>query len=593
MNIHNILAHTNNSVGQNEPLHVHLNKVARKAGEFADAFGANEEAFFCGLLHDVGKLGDEFQIDRLKRKVTGIDHWSFGAWQALSKWKNSGAIATLAIQGHHAGLGVWGKDALGRLSPNKLSEALCVDGKTLSQVPDDILFDWLKITGISIPNHSDTIRGFDKYSIEPAAAMLDTRILFSCLTDADFLETEAHFDAPGTNQRFERPISPRLNPKQALEILLGHIANLRNNLISSKQKPADTVLEVRKDLLEICVSAGNQAQGAYTLAAPTGAGKTLAILAFALKHAKEHSLNRIVVVIPYLSIIEQTAFEYANIFKKHFGESYIIEHHSMATNEKPDNDADNENESVRLKNMRCENWDAPIIITTSVQFFESLFSNRPGACRKLHRLAKSIIIFDEVQTLPTWLAVPTLATLSRLVVRYHSTVVFSTATQPAFDFIDTIVKKHCVNGWTPSEIVSPAMQVSLFSKVRRVEAQWPDENEKVSWEQVAGWMQNNEQSLCIVNLKKHAQELTSFLRLDGKDNLFHLSTNMCPVHRQIVLDNIRGRLKNELPCHVVATQCVEAGVDIDFPVVFRSFARLRRLYRLQADVIEIFGIKMH
>jgi CRISPR-associated helicase Cas3 len=399
--------------------------------------------------------------------------------------------------------------------------------------------------------------------------MLDIRLLFSALVDADFLDTEAHFEGNDTGKRYRKPGS-ELQPERALALLLSHIERLQAGTQADQR-----VADVRAALHEACLDGAESSTGLFTLTAPTGSGKTLAMLAFALAHAKKHGLRRVVMVIPYLSIIEQTARIYRDIFAPHFGEEYVLEHHSLAGGgaEPKENQHDNEGNQTedpeRRRRLLAENWDAPLIITTSVQMLESLFSNRPSACRKLHRLVRSVILFDEVQTLPTSLAVPTLAALSHLTHAYGSSIVFSTATQPAFTHLHETVKQHCGGGWQPREIVpEPA---KLFSPLRRVEVSWSEPEQTMSWQSVAEQLRQHSQSLCIVNLKRHAKALWELLQ---ENNALILSTNLCPAHRREVLATVRQRLKSQEPVRLIATQCIEAGVDVDFPVVYRAYAPL-------------------
>jgi CRISPR-associated helicase Cas3 len=396
--------------------------------------------------------------------------------------------------------------------------------------------------------------------------MLDVRMLFSTLVDADFIETEAHFNALDDKNKGYRREGPPLEPERALGILTDHL-----KILQASSKASENVISIRNDLLQACLDAASFSKGLFTLTAPTGAGKTFSMLAFALKHAKKHGLRRIVVVIPYLSIIEQTVSEYRKVFDNDFEKEYVLEHHSLAGIHGND-DAEDYFES--RQRLLSENWDAPIIVTTSVQFLESLFANRPSACRKLHRLAKSVILFDEVQTLPTGIAVPTLATLSRLAERYNTSVVFSTATQPAFTHLNDTVRKFCVCGWEPREIVPEDLK--LFKRAKRTRVEWPDLERRISWDELAKTLKTHKQTLCIVNLKRHALSLfQDLLDLGCKEGeLFHLSTNMCPAHRKVVLDEVRQRLIDGNPCRLISTQCVEAGVDVDFPVVFRAWGPL-------------------
>ncbi len=559
------LAHSRSDTGHEDPVATHLSNVARTAEQHAEAFGCAEEAHLAGLLHDLGKYGELFQ--RLLRELEhGIDHSSAGAWVALSRYQRSGIAAALAIQGHHVGLQQASEDHLKDLLPARLAEKLPPNMR-LSDPDTDHLLQLFADDGLTLPDEMPEsvyggLRGFS------AAAMLDVRMLFSTLVDADFTETEAHFQATGPEQASHRETGPTLEPEPMLASLMAHIDDVAAGSPATAQ-----VNELRADLLEACLEAGAGPQGLFTLTAPTGAGKTFSMLAFALKHALTHNLRRIVMVIPYLSIIDQTVAEYQKALASvvpdgKMGET-VLEDHSMAGGGDRSDGGDQQQDHSRLL---AQNWDAPIIVTTSVQMLESLFANRPGRCRKLHRLASSVILFDEVQTLSTSLAVPTLATLSHLSERYGTSVVFSTATQPAFTHLDETVKQFCVGGWAPTEIVPD--KLDLFGRAKRTRVDWSGADRTTSWEDLAEEIGGLTQALCIVNLKRHATELFRELETRGSEGLLHLSTSMCPAHRQEKLEEVRARLEDRRPCLLVSTQCVEAGVDLDFPVVYRAWGPL-------------------
>lgn len=565
-------AHSNNKMHRKHLLADHLASVAKLVRCFTDGLTWSEEAILAGLLHDLGKYGDLFQL-RLQGKAQGIDHWSAGAWAAISK-DYQAIAAALAIEGHHIGLQYLNKDHLKALAPQKLSLNHPLQLK-LSENNPSVVRLRMETDGIILKPRNDT--KCDQSLKSSIGRMLDIRMLFSALVDADFLDTEAHFKGDEKGKRY-RKSGPALKAKQTLEILLSHIERVRQETTA-----ATDVAEVRTALLADCLKISDLETGLFTLTAPTGSGKTLAMLAFALKRALEKGLLRVVMVIPYLSIIEQTTAIYRGILAPHFGENYVLEHHSLAgSGAEPDkNISDNEGESgekaaaERQRRLLSENWDAPIIVTTSVQMLESLFSNRPSACRKLHRLTNSVILFDEVQTLPAGFAVPTLAALSHLADNYGSSVVFATATQPAFEHLDNAVKTHCRSGWRPYEIVS--QPASLFKRLRRTKVTWDSPDHGIGWDELAERLRNNKQVLCIVNLKRHARSLWECLG----EKAFHLSTNMCPAHRKEVLnavkealDPVRARVNGKQPVCLVATQCVEAGVDVDFPVVYRAYAPL-------------------
>ena len=533
----------------------HLKAVSERAAEYAAAFGADakEEARLAGLLHDLGKYGELFQ-KRLRGEAEHIDHWSSGAWYALDVFKHRGLAAALAVQGHHIGLQQAAKDALRKLNPATWDPRMH-EGRRLS-TPGVGAADELHLPAADALPESL----YDHAIAHHAATMLDVRMLFSALVDADFIETEAHFDARNGEKQY-RGTGSALEPARALNVLLTHIEE-----VARESQAATGVNSLRQDLLNACLNKASDPQGRFTLTAPTGSGKTLSMLAFALKHAAHHNLRRVVMVIPYLNIIDQTA----KVYRRVLGDEYVLEHHSLAGMRGDDDIHDvGENRQAELS----ENWDAPIVVTTSVQMLESLFANQSKPCRKLHRLAQSVILFDEVQTLPTGLAVPTLATLSRLVERYQATVVFATATQPAFSHLHDKVKEYCACGWQPEEIVPAALR--LFDRARRTKVVWPEPERRTGWDELAGSLASDDcrRSLCVVNLKRHALELFQKLRERkvDEDSLFHLSTNMCPAHRKVVLDEVRQRLNDGLSCRLVSTQCVEAGVDVDFPVVYRAW----------------------
>jgi CRISPR-associated helicase Cas3/CRISPR-associated endonuclease Cas3-HD len=560
-------AHSGNDYKKWHLLKEHLASVSRLAGEHLAGWQGEDEAKLAGLLHDLGKYGDRFQ-NRLHGQDKGLDHWSQGAYLAIKK---GGAIAAaIAIQGHHIGLQSLQKEDLKQLNP-ELLKVNHPQRLTLSEADIELLENRLIEDGLSF-NKPQT-RLFAGPLVESQAHvdnMLDVRRLFSALVDADFIDTEAHFN--GNEQgKVPRKRGLKLNEnglaKQALEKLKIHVNNK-----AGQPNPSATLNDIRQKLLQSCLQQAQQKTGTFTLTAPTGSGKTLSMLSFALQHALENNLERVIMVVPYLSIIEQTAQTYRDIFVD-FGDDFILEHHSMAGlgAEKNETDAEGTEEQERqIKRQRLlsENWDAPIIITTSVQFLESLFSNRPSTCRKLHRIANAVILFDEVQTLPTQLAIPSLAAVSHIATHWNSSVVFSTATQPAFNHLHEEVIKHCSGGWQPDEIVTD--HANMMDKLRRVNFTWLPN--KLTWQDLADTLSQHQQVLCIVNLKRHAQEL--WQALEGEENLFHLSTNLCPLHRQVVLAEVRQRLKDGLPCRLIATQCIEAGVDVDFPVVYRAFAPL-------------------
>jgi len=460
-------------------LKTHLFTVGHDAARKAALWGFQDEAMLAGLLHDLGKYSDNFQ-KRLDGRMSGVNHWSQGAYWA---WKNQAWLAALAIYGHHVGIPPY--SVLQKLAKNPKDESMTWN------VPEPLLE--LKIRfeqdGLSLP----TIK--TKVPKEKARFAMAVRMLFSALCDADFIDTETHFNQYAPEK--SRPHAVKLQAEKALKIVLDHI--------HKKPKPsnmkAQRVYEARQSVLQDCLNKSELNERLFTLTAPTGSGKTLSSVAFALKHAVRYGLRRIIIVIPYLSIIEQTAKELRELFEPVFGEHYILEHHSMAdrsqTEDRNQQKKDAEGEKERRRRLLAQNWDAPLIITSSVQFFESLFADQSTTCRKLHNIAKSVVYFDEAQTLPPHLARATLETLNALMQDYGVTVVFGTATQPAFKSLS----KSISGGWQPKEILSHPEKI--FSSLKRVAPRWPSSRtEKMEWTEISEKLCDRKQALCIVNLKK-------------------------------------------------------------------------------------------
>ncbi|MBF6593305.1 MAG: CRISPR-associated helicase Cas3' [Thermaceae bacterium] len=552
-------AHTHQDRSKWQTMLEHTTEVARLASERADYFGERAKANLAGLLHDIGKYGDLFQR-RLEGKESGLDHWSAGAHIALFEYR---AIEiALAIQGHHIGLQSGAKQSLLEMKLEELQKKHPLELR-LTETNVDLLKQRLEADVGSLPAPTQPIP-----KTLSAAEMLDTRMLFSALVDADFLDTERTMNQ-GNARFIPRPVAPKLQASRALELLEARLEQLGNDE-SIPQKTR----ELRRSLADDCANAANNPARIFTLTAPTGTGKTLSMLRFALRRAaQDPEVRRIVVVLPFLSILDQTVNVYRQLFAE-FGEHYILEHHSLTGIRDKNSTSDQQSILERQKRLLTENWDAPIVITTSVQLLESLHASRPGACRKLHNLAGSIILFDEVQTLPVKLAVPTLKTLSGLTnEKYNCTVLFSTATQPAFDTLHTSIQQGepIDSGWQPSEIV--AQQAQLFSQAQRVNSVWKTQN-ALTWPHLVAELQDQPQALCIVNLKRHAYALTQEAQKQRLEGIYHLSTALCPQHRRDLLAQIVADLKAKKPCRVFATQCVEAGVDLDFPNVYRALAPL-------------------
>jgi CRISPR-associated endonuclease/helicase Cas3 len=382
----------------------------------------------------------------------------------------------------------------------------------------------------------------------PSQAELFLRLLFSALVDADYLDTEAHFD-PGRSQIRYRPFD--------LTDLAESFWKAQANLSGHDQSPVNLA---RNEIYRACLAAAEWEPGVFRLTIPTGGGKTLSGMAFALQHALKYKKDRIIVAIPYTSIIDQTSQVYRSIF----GEEAVLEHHSALA------PPEEEEDYLRYQwtRLAAENWDAPIVVTTTVQLFESLFSNRPATCRKLHNATQSIIILDEVQTLPTGLLAPILEVIQQLVDHYGVTVVLSTATQPSLVDSGSPYLKG-LRGEIREMVPDPAR---YFQALKRVSYDCPQD--AWPWERVAREMAAEPHCLVVVNTKNDALAL-----LDALDDpeVLHLSTLLCMAHRRKVMEAIKARLATGQPCRVVATQVVEAGVDLDFPVVLRAMGPLDRI----------------
>jgi len=552
--------------------------VAARAERFAALLGLGQQAYVAGLLHDLGKYAEQMQQRLRGGNEPGRDHWSIGAYAALKKYKAKSLEIAAAIEGHHMGLQ--------KLLPldddylRKLEAKFHSDPCRFTETDLEALGARFQSDGFSLPK-SEWPRARD-FATSQASTMLDVRMLFSCLVDADFLETEAHFNGDADEPRRGRKDGPALDFARALAELKRYVAALRKMAGASPE-----IQEIRNSVFEACLRAGEESPtGLYTLDAPTGTGKTLALLAFALAHVAKHPhLKRIIVVLPFLNILDQTVSTYREVLAGIDGldENALLEDHSLADRSRDDHDDHDRSNAAepdnpeRLRRLLAENWDAPIVLTTSVRCLEGLHANTPSACRKLHRMANSVLLFDEVQTIPTNLAVPTLATLAHLADRYRSTVVFATATQPAFSHLDERVR--CVGsvGWSPRPLLSASRE--LFQRTAgRIRIRW-EIDRPVSMSELAERFASRRlrQVLCIVNLKRHAARLLEELQHRGVQDLFHLSTQMCPSHRQDVLRQVIERLKAGQRVCLVATQCVEAGVDLSFPHVFRALGPLEAI----------------
>ena len=520
-----------------EPLERHLREVAELAGIFADDFGARDWGCLAGMWHDLGKYSREFQ-DYLRAVTTEahleekasagkVDHSTAGAQHADKSLQPMGRLLAYLMAGHHAGL----PDGMSADEPSSTLEARLKK---------------------AIPNWNSApvlISSLPPMPKPPAFAFASghatgffLRMLFSCLVDADFLCTEKFMDQGKASRR------PSTQPS------IGAMEQCLVRHLFKFGEPKTDVQTHRAGILHACLDAAERPAGLFSLTVPTGGGKTLSSLAFALKHARIHGMERVVYVIPFTSIIEQNAKVFREALAE-LGDDVVLEHHSNL-----DPDSQHITQTTRLA---AENWDARLIVTTNVQFFESLHARQTSRCRKLHRLAKSVIILDEVQTLPISYMQPCLKALGQLSMNYGSSVVLCTATQPA------IVKRDDFKiGLPPPHEIIPDPQ-RLYAALRRVEV---TDLGIVSDADLVSRLQTHPQVLCIVSTRRHAAEL--YRALSKSDENIHLSALMCPEHRSEVIARIREQVKEGKPCRVISTQLIEAGVDLDFPVVYRSLAGL-------------------
>ena len=522
----------------------HLTNVSVLAGTYAETFTTREMGETCGLLHDIGKYSDDFQ-KRIRGEKLQTDHSTAGAKTAyLLAAKQHDLHSSLAyhlmsyvIAGHHGGL------------PNRGNANASGLFQRLQNSDPELFAAWKTEISQSFPDLSDFFITQTFIPKDPSkldqnefalSLFLYTHFLYSCLVDADRTDA-AQWDGYVTKGSY--PTLEEFNGKLD--------ARMAKFLVSSDLD------KIRNDILTSCNKAAETEPGIFTLNVPTGGGKTLSSLSFALKHAVKNNQTRIIYTIPFTSIIEQNAKVYADIF----GRNNIVEHHSnfvLPTGVKVEPDSpDGENKNLSLATA---NWDAPLILTTNVQFFESLFTSHPSRARKVHNIANSVIILDEVQALPNEFLRPCIYALSELVKNYHCTVVLCTATQP--DFVEN---KVFPNGTSVRDIVPNYQELAKImkrAKAHNLGYKTIDE--------IASSLKSEQQVLCIVNTKKHAKDLYDLVKEAG--DTLHLSTNMCPKHRKQVIETIRKKLKNKEPCRVISTQLIEAGVDIDFPVVYRSLA---------------------
>lgn len=506
----------------------HLDKVAGLAARFASAFGAEQWGRAVGLLHDTGKATNEF-ILRLEGRPVRVNHSIFGARIGQQQFGKLGLLLSYVIAGHHGGLPDGGMQD-GQLHYRLENE----------RVPADVA----ALPGLGCPLNLKPPFYLAKGQAGFTLSFF-TRMLFSCLTDADFLDTEAFCDSDKSQAR---SATRCLDVAALRDALNGRLAELARDAAPSR------VNRLRQAVLADCRARAGEGPGFFSLTVPTGGGKTFSSMAFALDHAVAHGMRRVIYAIPFTSIIEQNA----HVFSSVLGQENVLEHHcNYRSNDEPE-----ERGYDRWRGLASENWDAPVVVTTNVQFFESLFSNKPSRCRKLHNIARSVIVLDEAQAIPTEYMEPCLCALRELVSRYGCSVVLCTATQPAVDAESLRTRLPDVR-----EIIADPAR--LYADLKRTEVVFAG---RLTDAVLAGRLDSLAQVLCIVGTKAQARSV--FALLHEREGAFHLSTNMYPEHRWRVLADIRQRLKNKQPCRVISTSLIEAGVDVDFPIVYRAMAGL-------------------
>ena len=539
----------------------HLCAVGELSKEYGRQLGMEKEAEMAGTVHDAGKLTDKFQ-DVLEGNASRVDHARVSAaflwWLLIKTSKYAGKetkecisekiastnYATIleAINAHHGTLLCYNQlkySLLECMTTQKWLEGnegkeVALTGEENYRALRDIfreeLPDWKRI-------------GIKNMTLGEEERMLWSRMLLSCLVDADYTAS-----AEEDGEIIPEP--PKCDAENWLERLNAHRAELARNSTADKKLNA-----LRNELFETCGRAGDHAPGIYTLTAPTGTGKTLALLHFALRQCRKNGQQRIIIVLPFITLTEQNAIEYRKIL----GDDVLLEDHSQR-------------QLTEEQRKFAQRWDMPVIVTTSVRFFEGLFAAKAPNLRKLHRLANSVIIFDEAQSLSAELFPATLKTIQALcnLPKKNVTMLFSTATQPDYQSIPNLT-------WHATEICPN--HADMYQQLRRVQVTWRVlPNERISWEEIAQKMAAQRSICTIVNMKKHAKKLFDALKLVCEtESVFYITTELCPAHRRVVIEQVKKRLRDGLPCRVVATQCIEAGVDLDFDSVFRALAPLESI----------------
>ena len=511
----------------------HQEGVAKLAEGFADVFGMGEWGRVLGLLHDKGKEKQAFQqhikkesgYDEAIRVEGDYSHAYVGALIAKKLFPKFNLLMGNALMGHHRGL--YDDDERTQFLKEKA-------------IPTEVNIEPMNIK-LEVPQLGSSK---DIHHL--------IRMLFSCLVDADYLDTEAFMQSEQNSFR---------QNKATMQELCSRMESYLEQL-HHESRPTE-VNRIRNYVQQVCREKSHGDIDFYSLTVPTGGGKTLASVLWALHHAVANDLQRIIIAIPYTSIITQTAA----VLRRVLGEENVLEHHSNVSLD----GVKDEELGQRLK-LATENWDYPIVVTTNVQLFESLFSNRPSDCRKLHNIAKSVLILDEAQMLPREFLQPVVDTLDTLKRVFSTSVLLTTASQPVLTGkIDGVNFRVGFEGLKSVHELIPK-EVCLHEKLRRVELKVDDTPK--NYDEVASEIVQHSRVLCIVNTRRDAKELFERISKDG--SCYHLSRMMCPAHVQKTITEIRHKLQEDDSdtLRIVSTQLIEAGVDIDFPVVFRQQAGL-------------------
>lgn len=530
--------------GRYESVRQHLQEVADMAKNFADAFGAGEWAYYAGLYHDIGKYSKEFQR-RILANGRRCDHSTAGARELA----DANLLLSYVVAGHHGGLPDGGSVVDNVDQPSLTGRLQKEPGDKLPvyEAFKEEVWEGLPVTLDAVPKSITPVRATPE-DCEYLLTFL-TRMVYSCIVDADFLCTE----------RFMRNEDRAPSSTTSLD----ELANMLEERLARFYPPETSINELRCQVLDDCLAGAGLPKGFFSLTVPTGGGKTFASLRFAFNHACKHGMSRVIYGIPYTSIIEQNA----QVFREVFGDENVLEHHGALEFDDEDRDAGDRTSLAARLRLATENWDAPLIVTTNVQLFESLYAAKPSRCRKLHNLANAVIVLDEAQMLPSAQLLPCLRALVELVHNYGCTVVFCTATQPSLDeFVE-----EC--GYKVTELGQNVPH--LFEALRRVTY---EDLGTVSDETLIERLAAELQALCIVNSRAQAKSLYELLsqKCNG-GSVLHLSTLMTADHRTRVIREIRRRLSDGEPCRVISTSLVEAGVDLDFPTVYRAKAGLDSL----------------